>query len=152
MEKPQHGVEIRKPYVSYPRFHTDCGGVQLTKQAMQAECDVNKIMSKYEKTGMLTHVNKFPGNYGDFTEATDYHTSLLQVMEAQEAFDALPATVRSRFQNNPGKFLEFAENPDNLDQMVEMGLATAVEAAPEPKPAEKPPEPKLNKVAEGEST
>ena len=34
--------------------------------------------------------------------------------------------MRSRFENQPYKFLEFAQDENNYDQMVEMGLANAI--------------------------
>lgn len=32
--------------------------------------------------------------------------------------------VRKRFNYDPAAFLEFADNPENLDELVAMGLAT----------------------------
>ena len=46
-------------------------------------------------------------------------------MLAQEQFAALDAAVRSRFDNDPAKFLEFTADPANADEMVKMGLAVA---------------------------
>lgn len=103
----------------------------MAKQSFQAECDINTIMSKYQKTGLIEHVQKFQGSYGDFTSVADYQLSLNQVLAAQEAFDALPSTVRARFQNNPGAMLAFLEDPANRDEAVKLGL---VEPAPSPPP------------------
>lgn len=44
--------------------------------------------------------------FGDFLGVSDYQTALNQVIEAEEAFDALPAKVRARFDNQPVDFLE----------------------------------------------
>ena len=44
-------------------------------------------------------------------------------MTAEEAFNAMPAEVRDRFQNDPGRFLEFANDASNYDEALKMGLA-----------------------------
>jgi len=46
-------------------------------------------------------------------------------------FEELPSTIRAQFENNPEKFLEFVQNPDNLDKMRELGLAKAPQSPPE---------------------
>lgn len=117
----------------------------LTKQAFKDECDINKIVANYDRTGLLTHVSSAVARYGDFTEVNEYQESLNTVLRAQRDFEGLPADIRKRFHNDPGEFFEFATNPDNLDQMVEMGLAEARSIAPEPTSA-----PEQNKAPEAE--
>ena len=60
--------------------------------------------------------------FGDFLGVSDYQTALNQVLEDEEAFDALPAKVRARFDNQPVEFLEFCSDEKNHDEMVELGL------------------------------
>lgn len=105
-----------------------------TKQSFKAETDINRILAQYDRTGLITHVNRAVADYGDYTEINEYQESMNMVIKAQDAFAALPSAIRSRFANDPGKFLEFASNPANLDSMVEMGLAIRP-AAPEVPPA-----------------
>lgn len=102
----------------------------MTQQHMKQETDINYILKQYDKTGLITHVNNAVANYGDFTTVNEYQQSLNMVMQAQEAFNALPSEVRKRFFNDPGEFFEFATNPENKDEMVAMGLAHP--PAPEP--------------------
>ena len=45
-------------------------------------------------------------------------------MTAEEQFGALPANVRREFDNDPGKMLEFIQDPDNYERGVELGLFT----------------------------
>jgi len=54
-----------------------------------AETDVNNIMRKYEKTGILTHVARYAGEYGDFSGVPDYKEGLERIMAANEMFDSL---------------------------------------------------------------
>jgi len=115
-----------------------------THQSFAPECDVNNIMARYEKTGLIDHVNKHQGQYGNYTGVQDYQTSLDQLLAAQAAFDSLPARIRARFQNSPGEFLRFVSDRENEDEMRSLGLlkkGQPHEAAPTlpPKVAEKGP-------------
>jgi len=94
-----------------------------TKQSFKAECDVNTIVKRYQKEGILTHVNSRVGSYSDLIGFSDYHTSLNQIIAAQNSFNSLPSTLRSRFRNDPAEFLAFTQNPENFDEMVKLGLA-----------------------------
>lgn len=118
-------MEIRKPYDPHQRVQVHFTEPSLTKQAMGAETDINNIMRKYEKDGIITHLAKHQGQYGDFSEVVDYHTALNTMIEADDAFASLPSRIRGEFNNDPGKFLDFVHDPKNIDKMVEMGLATA---------------------------
>lgn len=93
------------------------------QQNLQSETDINLMMAKYQKTGLFTHVNKYAGQYGDFSGVPDYKTGLERVQAAEEMFMSLSATVRDRFNNDPAKFIDFATNADNLEEMQKMGLA-----------------------------
>ncbi len=117
----------------------------LTKQSFKDECDINNILKKYEKSGILEHANKYQGQYADVTGTVDYQTALNTVMAAKDMFMSLPASIRTMFDNDPHEFLEFAQDPENQEAMIEMGLAErrpaapeSGEEAPEGKPAETP--------------
>lgn len=103
-----------------------CDPVSLTHQSEKNSCDINEIMKKFEKTGILEHRNSFEGQYGDFTGLPqDYHESMNAVIAAEEMFTTLPSRIRRRFANDPGNFLDFVANPDNAKELVKMGLAEA---------------------------
>lgn len=93
-----------------------------TKQCFQSECDINTILKKYRKTGLLEHVNRFGGDYSDVSGVGDYQQSLNQVMLAQDMFESLPADIRTKFGNDPGRFLDFVEDPQNEEELIELGL------------------------------
>ena len=44
-------------------------------------------------------------------------------MLLKRLFAAMPAEVRDRFQNDPGRFLEFANDASNYEEALKMGLA-----------------------------
>jgi len=109
----------------------------LTQQNFQEETDINNIMAKFAKTGLVDHVNRVAGSYGDFTTVQDYQLHLDQVMAAQTAFMELPATIRRRFDNDPAHLLAFIQDPKNRDEAVSLGLINA----PPPQPEKAPPAP-----------
>lgn len=92
-----------------------------TKQAFKAECDVNTIMSRYLKTGVLEHVRDSVAQYLDVT-GVDFQEAQQLVAGAQSMFHSLPAHIRTEFDNNPGVFLKFMEDPRNAPKAREMGL------------------------------
>lgn len=61
--------------------------------------------------------------YGDFSNVEEYQTSLNIVIRANDQFNALSSELRDRFQNDPSKFLEFCDNPQNSEELVKLGLA-----------------------------
>ncbi|AXL14694.1 internal scaffolding protein [Microviridae sp.] len=141
---------IRKPYAKHERVTFTTSGQSRTQQHMAAECDINNIMRKYQKTGLIDHVNEHVGDYGNFIGFEDYQTSMQAIKAAEAAFMTIPSSVRAKFDNDPAKFLNFVQNEENLEEMVEMGLARRenttpvppaepLEGSPEPSPA--PPEP-----------
>ena len=110
-------------YRKHSRVHPIISGESRTKQSFKKECDINNIMSKYEKTGIISHCRQHGGEYGDFIAAPDYHTAMTEITRAEEMFMAIPAGVRAKFGNDPAAFLAFAQDPENLEEMREMGLA-----------------------------
>lgn len=100
-------------------------GPSRTKQSFKDECDINRILKKYEKTGLLTHTSKYAGRYEDLPSDVDYQASLNAIMQAEEAFFSLPSKLRARFDNDPEGFLAFVQNPANENELVELGLANA---------------------------
>lgn len=104
----------------------------LVQQHMRDDCDVNVIMRRYQQTGELTHISAMAGEYGDYSEVLDYQAGLEQIRLAEEMFMELPASVRDRFKNNPGEFIDFAQNPENLEEMRTMGLAPPKVDVPAP--------------------
>lgn len=113
----------------------------MTKQSHAAESDINNIMDRYFKTGIVEHVATVQGKYGDFTSIPTYQEALDKIRRAQEMFMSLPSDIRAKFQNDPGEFLDFATNPENRDEMIEMGLIEPVRDTVVPEPFEPEPTP-----------
>ena len=122
-------MKIRKPYDKPARMPKSIGGESLAKQSMAKECDINRIVPRAQQDGIIDHVNTLRGSYGDFSGVEDYQTHLNLVMAAEAAFMELPSALRSRCGNNTVGFMEFMENPENLEEQIKFGL---VEKTPAP--------------------
>ena len=93
----------------------------MTRQEFKDECDINQIMRRYYKTGVISHVNKYQGVYGD-CPASDFTEAVALVERAEGMFSELPAHVRKRFENDPAQFLAFVEDESNREEAVLLGL------------------------------
>jgi len=60
--------------------------------------------------------------YGDFTNVPDLRTALDMVNDAKNRFMALPAKLRTRFDNDPANLWSFVNDPENADLAVTLGL------------------------------
>ena len=58
-----------------------------TKQSFQEECDVNFILSKWRKTGHLSHLNPENPRYEDYSSVEDYQSAQHLLMAAEDAFE-----------------------------------------------------------------
>jgi len=132
---------IRPPYGMYvPHEPVDliCKDPSLTSQEFADEADINSIMARYQKTGTVPSTGRQP-IYGDFADLPDYMEAQAIIIQANEAFMALPATVRKQFENDPAQFIKFAEDPENIDQMRVWGLAEPLDEPEAPEvPLEAP--------------
>jgi phage internal scaffolding protein len=104
-----------------------CADPTLAQQQFRDEADINTILERFGRTGEVI-VPVRPPEFGDFSEVTDYHSAMNMIIEAQGAFDALPARIRKEFDNDPGRFVDFVMDENNRDKAVEMGLVEAPKA------------------------
>lgn len=93
-----------------------------TKQSFKDKCDVNKIISRYNATGLIDHVSRYQGRYADVSGITDYASAFQMVKDAEKSFLELPAALREHFRNSPAAFFDFVTNPENIPMMAELGL------------------------------
>lgn len=110
------------------RLRTPVGVGSLTKQSFKDECDINVLMKRYEKSGLMNHVLRYEGRYEDLPDQMDYQEALRIADAGREAFESLTGAIRARFNNDPAAFLAFVDDPRNVDEMRQMGLLD-VEAA-----------------------
>lgn len=103
-------------------------GPSLTRQEFKDQVDINVMMANYESTGdfPIDVLGNREPKYVDFTVYPDNLMDYMNMMRnAEEAFMRLPASVRTTFDNDAARFVEFASDEKNLDQMVAWDLAKA---------------------------
>lgn len=118
-------VTARLQYDERPVLASDLsfeGDKGVTKQSDAKDCDLNAIFKRFERTGQLPDLIAREGRYGDFSSVPDYQEAVDIVRLAEEQFAALDVSIRNRFANEPAKFLEFASDPKNINEMEKMGL------------------------------
>lgn len=114
--------------------------VSRTKQSFKAECDINNIMARYQKTGVLDFTQKNEPRYGDVT-GFEFQRAMLTIAQSKSMFAEMPSALRARFKNDPREFLEYIHDPRNVEEAQELGLLTIRKddpAAPEMKPEGEP--------------
>lgn len=122
---------------------TDCSkDVRLTVQAPREEVDINRIVKKMEK-GQLVGVNGVVGRFEDLSQFDGLADAIVKVQKAKDEFMSLPADLRSRFDNDPVKLVEFLEDGNNRKEAIELGLVVdlpsggGVETVPPTPPEDK---------------
>lgn len=96
-------------------------GETRTEQSHRQAVNINTIVAKARK-GIPPRIQKGEGLYGDFTGYVDFHTQVQRLQDAKDDFMCLPARVRERFLNDPGRLLDFIADPANEDEARELGL------------------------------
>ncbi|WNK14391.1 MAG: internal scaffolding protein [Microvirus sp.] len=107
----------------------------LAIQSQRDEADINNIVRMFGVTGKIPESVRVP-TYGDFSMVEDYQTAIHAIREAEASFMQMPADTRARFENDPQQFLEFCENPNNLEEMRKLGLAVPAAIVAEAKTPE----------------
>lgn len=117
---------VRIPYQYDAQAVSDESGLKCrdksrTSQEFAKEVDINTIVQKFGLTGEL------PAGVpmvlqGDFTNVFDFRSAMDLVVAGRESFEAQPAAVRARFENDAHKFLAFVSDESNLDEAIKLGL------------------------------
>jgi len=115
-------MKFKKAYDAPIRKVFATSGPSMTHQSFKRECDINTIMAKYQKTGLVDHVAHHQGDYSDLTDVPTYHDAMNKIISANQSFSTLPSSIRKKFSNDPAEFLDFVSNPENVEEMQNMGL------------------------------
>jgi len=131
-------VEFRRQFGDRPRIFArhDPDEIVRVKQEFKEECDINFIVARYKKTGVLPDDARLAAaRYGDFSQIPDYQEMHEKLNAARQLFAALPARVRTEFNNDPGAFIDAASTPEGRELMVKLGLGKEVEPKPPGEPS-----------------
>lgn len=120
-------VFLRTPYNYDTNLVSDetglrCDDASLTQQQFKEEADINTIVDRFMKSGVLPTPVNMP-QYMDYEGVFDFQSAMNVVRQADENFMRLDAKVRSRFNNSPQEFLEFFADPSNVEEAIRLGLA-----------------------------
>lgn len=113
--------------VKYPKVvgqrRVQIGGFDKSKteQSHKKRQNINTIVAKIRQTKMMPQPVGTP-IYGDFSNCDSYHAALDKVISATNRFNKLPSAIRSKFQNDPGRFIEFVNDPKNVSDCIDMGI------------------------------
>lgn len=113
---------FRSAYSPRKRVLAPLGGPSMADQSAKDECDINVIMARYLKTGILPEqINENAQRYLDCTE-NDFQAAMQVVAGAASLFEQLPAKVRDRFGNDPSELLSFVADDSNRPEAEKLGL------------------------------
>lgn len=122
---------VRNPY-NYDTMQASddsaltCPEPTLTQQQFAEESDINYIADRYGLTGEMPQVLQMP-TYGDFEGIFDFQSAQNVIIKARDAFLTLPAKIRTRFDNDPHKLIQFLQDPENRAEAEFLGLVTKKE-------------------------
>ncbi|AXH76823.1 MAG: internal scaffolding protein [Microviridae sp.] len=110
-----------------------CEDESLTHQEFREESDINTIIDRFGIGENPIEAQKWVTNV-DIANAPDNYMDVMnQLNVAREQFMTLPAKVRSTFDNDPSRFVDFVSDPGNGEELVRMGLAVV---RPDPSPSD----------------
>lgn len=119
-----------------------------TKQAPANDANINTIVSRFLKTGVLP--NRYPAwQSGDLVALPDLQGMLDAQLQARAAYDKLPAQIREETQGDPARLSAWLLDPRNIETAIKLGVLVAktppLGAAPEGgKGGEAPPDKKTD--------
>ena len=111
----------------------------LTRSEQAPATDINNIVNKFYKTGVIDYVSNNEPQFGDFTNI-NFEEIQNKVAQGNQLFESLPAHVRKEFNNNPAEFIEFIQVKGNIEDMRD-GEIDGVEKTPKSPPETQPVEP-----------
>lgn len=86
-------------------------------QSHKASTDLNEIIRRFTETGDISLFQVREGVYGDFTDMPKTYAEMFQRMiDAEIAFNSLPAEVKEKFNNNVSEFLA-AMGTEKMDEV-----------------------------------
>lgn len=86
-----------------------------TEQHHARSCDINTIMAKFQKTGLIEWVNQKKAVYADVT-AADWAAAQNIVAAARTQFEELPSYVRKQF-SGVEEYLELVQTDEGVERL-----------------------------------
>lgn len=105
----------------------DTGTESKVQQNLQSQTDINQVVGRYKKTGLLqSTINRSlqpqSGPVFGVYPFEDFQDAYNHIQQVKQDFMKLPGRVRARFDNNPANVVRFVDNPANAVEAIKMGL------------------------------
>lgn len=113
------------------RVHPKLSDKKLVDQSHKNMCDINIIMERYRKTGMLPQFREKIPYFVDNTGIKSIEEAHELVNEANYLFEQIPSHIRKLMDNNPANLVDFIKNPENIDVCTKYGLIEPQSVAPD---------------------
>lgn len=127
---------IRSRYDKHDSVSIEMTTPSMTRQECKDECDINLIVARHAETGLWSNSLKPPTlvpKFIDIANAPDAITAHNLFIQAEQAFQQLPASVRKEFNNSPHELIAFVSNDSNYEKALSLGLVNErVVAQPAP--------------------
>lgn len=114
-------IRFKHRYGNNPRVTITFTGQGRTKQSFKEECDINNLMAKYLRTGRMEHVNQALPRF-ECVSGHDFQSAQNLIANAASMFEDIPSTIRARFDNDPGKLLDWVHDPKNAQEATALGF------------------------------
>lgn len=115
-------------YRPHARVSFETVGPSMTRQEFKEECDIHNILKQYQRTGVLEHIARIRPSFEDLPSDVDFQAAMNTIIQAENAFEALPSAVRAHFGNDPATFLAAFNDDSQLAFLREHGLVEAIHA------------------------
>lgn len=103
------------------RHQIDCGGASKTDQTYAKSANINNIIKKFQKTGILPNTVG-QAVYADVSSIPSLEQAHETLRIAREAFASLPSDVRKLMDNDPLKMEMWLSDENNIDLALKYGL------------------------------
>lgn len=116
-------------------------GETLTEQAHKDACDLNHIIKKYDRKGVMRLQQQVTVDEEALLDLVgfDYQTAEQNLARVRSEFEMLPSEVRFKFRNDPGEYLKYLSRPQKAADEVKE-IIPKPKAGKEPEVAPEPPE------------
>lgn len=105
-----------------------------TQQQFKDECDINFIVNRFLRGDDISHYHRavmdggveqiVPENF-DYTQASEI------INQTNYLFAQLPAQDRDLFQNDPQNFIDYMENPEQIEDSYKRGYRIRKSSPPQ---------------------
>lgn len=105
------------------------------KQNFKEQCDVNKIVEVFLRTGKLISSNSRQPRYGDFSQGLDFRLAMNAGLLAERYYQSLPSEIRTICPDLQS-FKEWAVTDEGRKVLREFNLIPKEPVAPGPPPSQ----------------